>query len=376
LNILINFSTLKQGGGQNVAMNFLIHVLGKSGCDHRFIYLVAKDSAPHRYLLQHRYTDYYVAPRNPLFRIPFEMMFSLTRLPRLKIEIIYTYFGYGFFLTRTPQVCGSVDSNLYYPEIDFWGSRSVLENLKRFLADSYRVWGVNHARAVVFENQSMESRSHKIYNLQETRYIKPSVNFAIGSKTFELLKHIPRSTEKILFLCGWHLNKNIMLIPELAALSIRRNKNHHFILTAPEDNSKLHKEFVKKVADFGVESRVSIVGPADKEELASLYEQIDCVMLLSKLESFSNNIIEAWYFGRPLIVASEDWARSICGKAAVYVDRNSADEILDAIQSVTIDPHFVSTITGNGKLLLRDYPTIEKRVEDEMEYLSHVAKIN
>ena len=68
-------------------------------------------------------------------------------------------------------------------------------------------------------------------------------------------------------------------------------------------------------------------GQINHYELKNLYKNIDYVFLLSQLESFSNNIIESWYFRKLLIVSNEEWSRSICKEGACYVERNSIEDI-------------------------------------------------
>jgi glycosyltransferase involved in cell wall biosynthesis len=367
---------LKAGGGQNVAMNFLAYWFQQVETLHELIFLVARDSAPHQFLAKQKSGKYFVAPRNPILRIFFELYFSLAILKKCKVDVIYTYFGFGMFTRTIPQVIGSADSNLYYPEIDFWKEYTFRERVRRAMIDIYRGWCVRFARAVIFENEDMQSRSHKVYGLKDTKYIRPSVNFDIDNKQFIFPSSVPNRARKVLFLCGWQLNKNIMLIPELASVSRSKDLNLHFILTATRDGSDICEMFMRKIADYDVAEIVSVVGSVEKDQLSSLYDQTDCVVLLSKLESFSNNIIEAWYFQRPLIVSSEPWAISICKDAALYVNRDSADEVVEAIQLVLDDSDATAEFVNNGAALLDKYPTIEQRVKEEIEYLSHVANIS
>ena len=374
INLLINFSTLKSGGGQNVALNFLYSIETKPLEGVTCIYLVAKDSETHRYIEEKGCHMYIVAPRNALKRVLFEFFFGWYFLKKNKIDIVYSYFGYAWFPRRWPQIAGSADSNLYYPEIDFWGRYSRLSRIKRALVDRYRLFGVKRSDAVVFENAALEDRARQIYKLNETRVIKPSIFVNYNQINFDLSLPGHPNAKRGLFLCGWHLNKNIMLIPSLAAEIRRRNREFIFILTAPPDNSNFHAEFADLVRKHNVEDMMFLTGPVQKDQLSSLYGQIDYVFLLSKLESFSNNIIEAWHFGKPLLISDEPWARAICQDAAMYANRDSVGDIVDRLCDLLDAMDVRKRILDCGKAMLRSYPSIQERIHQEMDYIQYVFK--
>jgi len=374
MHILFNFSQLKSGGGQNVAMNFLYAFDSVTKKDNNYTFLVANNSAPHKFLRRTGYHKYYTSPRNPILRIFFEIIVLSPLLVAKKIDVIYTYFGYSCVVGKVKQISGSADSNIYYPEINFWSHYSGVAALKKRLIDAYRIWGVKRADAVAFENTALLNRAVSYYGVRNSRYIPPSIVLAQTVSPFCLHSHVPRSAFKVLFLCGWQLNKNVMLIPEIAAASKKRMINVHFLLTAPPDGSEVHKQFCAKVFNRGVADLVTVIGQVEKSQLQSLYEQVDAVVLLSKLESFSNNIIEAWYFKKPLVIASEEWSRSICKEAAFYVPRDSADDIADALSALICHGDKVDKIIENGTLELRGYPTIEKKISAEIDYAEYVFK--
>lgn len=374
MNILINLSTLKSGGGQNVAMNFL-HSFSKIKIDDgKIFFFVAKNSEPHHFLEKIKYPYFLVTPRNPLKRILFEIFNGNGYLNKNKIDIIYSYFGIGLFCRKIPQVSGSADSNLYFPEIDFWANYTGLARLKRWIVDLYRIWGIKRSDAVVFENEALELRAKKLFKLKCTKLIKPSINFEFENKPFKLPISIGKSVPKGLFLCGWHPNKNYAIIPEIASELKRIGISFHFLITAPLDNSSMHKNFEKLIHKYNVHDMVSVVGPVPKDQLQSLYDQIDYVFLLSKLESFSNNIIESWFFKKPLIISNAVWSRSICGDAAIYVERDNIRDIVDKVVDILSNDVVKMITISKGLEQLEKYPSIEKRIIQEMEFLKNVFK--
>lgn len=373
MNIMINFSTLKKGGGQNVAMNFLYEIFNID-LEDTLYFFVANGSDPHIYLEQNGLNNYYVVPSNPVKRVLFELFLSKRILEKNKIDIIYSYFGIGLFPKHILQISGSADSNLYFPEIDFWSHYKGIARFKKKLIDIYRIYGLKRVNAVVFENKIMLERSKELYNLKDTKFIKPSVNFNFEGKTLEIFQDY-KHVKKGLFLCGWQLNKNVMIIPKIASELKERNEKFLFIITAPEDNSIEHQNFLNLIDKYDVKEYILIIGPISKTYLKSLYEQIDYVFLLSKLESFSNNIIESWYFKKLLIVSDELWSRSLCNNAAMYVSRDNVKDIVDKIVFVNRNDTIKNEIITFGNNELKTYPTIKERIIQEMEYIKHVYEI-
>lgn len=374
MNILVNFGTLKSGGGQNVALNFLLAFQNLQIQNINFTFIVAKDSEPHKYLVDLGYENFYVFPRNPIKRILYEFFKSRKIINKYNIDIIYSYFGFGLFPKLVPQVCGSADSNLYFPDVDFWNDYNGLKLLLKKAIDQYRIFGLKNCAGVVFENHLMEKKGRELFFLQQTAYIKPSIKLIGAAQVLEnRLEDRPLTG---LFLCGWQLNKNIMIIPEILSELKKRGLSLTIILTAPDNGCSIQKRFMQKLKAFGVEDRVKIIGIVNKEQLPQLYSSATFVFLLSKLESFSNNIIEAWQFEKPLIVADEEWSRSICNNGAQYVDRDSPEDIAMCVIKLIEDKELKNSTINRGKAMLSTYPDIEERITLEVEFLRSIACVN
>ncbi|MEP7377724.1 MAG: glycosyltransferase [Chitinophagaceae bacterium] len=311
-------------------------------------------------------------PQNPVHRILSEFLNGKKIIKTLGIDIIYSYFGTARFPKAVPQVSGSAESNLYFPELDFWQEYSGIKKLLRRINDRYRIWGLKRVKAVIFENEIMQKRCEQIYRISNTVWIKPSFTKSHVNLPYQIPLAAKSSKFRGLFFCGWQRNKNFMIIPRLAAAFKKASINFHFILTAPPDNSDEHRNFLRLIEKYDAADSISIVGPVKKSEIPSLYEQVDFVFLLSKLESFSNNIIEAWHFKRLLIIADEPWSRSICGDSAVYVSRDDAENIVSGIMTVIKNDAKKIDIIRRGTAILQQYPSIEERTEQEIAYLTYI----
>lgn len=374
VKILINFAPLKSGGGQTVGLNFLLGLSPDVLKGREIYFVVARDSQIHQAVAAQHSLSYLVVPCNPVLRAFFEFFRVPGFIRRNQIDAVYSYFGFGCFPRGVVQVCGSADSNLYYPEVDFWAHYTGMARLKKYLVDRFRLFGVKHCDAVIFENDALLERAKQLHDVRKAVVVRPSIADLSEGEAFELPSTVPATSIKGLFLCGWQLNKNVMAIPEIALEMKRRGKLWHFILTAPVDGSAVQRRFDEKVRDLDVGGYVTVVGPVRKEQLGSIYKQVDFVFLLSKLESFSNNIIEAWHFGKPLVVAREEWAKAICGQGAIYVDRDSASAIADTVINWAADGERLEALVEAGRGELGSYPSIEERICQELDYVESIAK--
>lgn len=370
INILVNFATLKRGGGQNVALNFLQFLVKNPPEKFKFTYVVSERSDLLKFLEQTQ-ENFILVSNNPLKRMFFELFKGRSVLKRNKIDVIYSYFGIGLYPIRIKQVSGSADSNLYFPEIDFWKEYSGFSQLKKDLIDKYRIWGLKRAKAIVFENPEMEKRGKKLFKLKHTKYIPPSFSSPQENDEFTKIEKVDGEL-KGLFLCGWQRNKNFMLIPKIAKQLKEKNINFKFIISTSPDESIEFINFKKLVDANNVGEMIELVGSVPKTQLPSLFSKIDFVFLLSKLESFSNNIIEAYYYQKPLIISDLDWAKSICEEAAVYVDINNISDISNKILTLATDESKIIELIKKQSVKLKSFPNIAEKSKMELEYLKKI----
>ena len=373
MNVLINLSSLKLGGGQNVGLNFVSTLKHVNTDEFNFFFITAKNSLIHRYLVDNNFPHIYVYPKNPILRTIKELIYSKNILKKHSIDIVYNYFGVDLIPVNIKRVMGSADSNLYFPELDFWIEYNGIQKLIRKIIDLNRIWGLKRSTAIVFENGLMQKKGKELFDLKETILIKPSVK-DFKSYDNDLLFSIPKDTVIGLFFCGWQKNKNYMMIPKIAKELKFQNIKYHFVITAPENNSFEHKEFLTALKRNNIEDMVSIIGPVDKKDISKLYKSINHIFLLSKLESFSNNIIEAWFYKKPLIMSNDDWAKYLCKNSACYVDRNSSESLVNIIKRLINDEDFKNQLILEGNKILKTYPSVEERTINELNYLKYVCE--
>ena len=372
MRLLINFATLKKGGGQNVGLNFINGLKKESFPEIDFYFAVAKDTQIEKRLKENGFTNILSLSQNAGKRILQEITKVNLYIANNKIDAIYTCFGYALIKKSVCQICGVADSNLLYPEVDFWEGYTGLSKLKKRIIDGYRLWGYKRARGLIFENKAMETRAKLIFGPAcKSIYIKPS--FSIKNEKEEAVPLSNSDQTKLgLFFCGWQRNKGIMKIPEM--LNEARKIGFPLIvcISASLDYSdQVCLDFLSEVNKYQVGDLIIYLGTIKKNQIKDLYEKVNYVFLLSKLESFSNNIIEAWYYKKPLIIADEEWSRGICNEAALYVNRNEPKEIIDSILLASSDKT-INRIVKEGTKEFLTYPSIEQKVTEELAYVKEI----
>jgi len=374
MKILINFIPIKKGGGQQVASNFINQVMKNN--DMSLIFLTTENTYIHKLLIE-KHAKFEIIKDDLFSRVKFQIL----KLPQIiiqhKIDVIYTMFGPGLHVSNILSITGCAYSNIFFPEINFWSGNSFFEKIKLKLIDHYRLKSTLRSDAIVFENEAMQNRAEKLFNFpkENTKLILPSISEyqIINDNGFDLvLEKINVNNFNIVLLSGWHKNKNIEILPYvLLELKKQGYRNISFVISvsAHHPNSK---KLATKAEEFGVAENLVFLDSVAPHNIPILFQHIDGVGLFSLLESFSNNIIEAWYFNKPLFISNEEWSRSICKKAAVYVDRNNAKNIADKIIKYRCDSVYQESLAVEMKVILNNYPTPKEKVELQIEFIKNI----
>lgn len=375
MKILLNLATLKKGGGQNVGLNMVKCLISERYNLSEFSFVVSKGSSIEAELKNNCVKEVISAPENPLKRMIFELTKGRKIIKKYHIDIVYTLFGIGLYPKSCKQVSGSADSNIFFPEINFWEGYKGFARFKKTIVDKYRIQALKRANAVVFENEAMLIRSEELFQLPNTFYSKPSINPDFPEEKLDF-PSVGSDVKIGLFLCGWQKNKNYMLIPEILSEFKNKGIKFHIVITASKSEKPSYTEFMDKVKFFDVEEMVSVLGPVKKTELRALYKNIHYVFLLSKLESFSNNIIESWYFQKILVISDREWSKAICKDGALYVDRDNVSDIVEKILILENRDSNKASIIEKANQILKTFPSMKEKVDLELNYIRSVYERN
>ena len=378
MNVLINFIPIKKGGGQQVASNFINQIIKRN--DLSITFLATKYTYIEDMLINN--SAQFISVRNDLVS---RFCFQWLELPRIirkyNIDVIYTVFGPGLHNSNTLSITGCAYSNLFFPEINFWSPNSFFQKIKFKLIDFYRLKSTLKSDAIVFENEAMQKRASELFNypLCKTKLILPSVSDYIVNYNETLLNKLKSLNEnhfKILLLTGWHKNKNIEILPfvlyELKRINV---SDVTFVVSV----SKLHPDSIiltQKAIELGVLNNIYFIDTVTPNDIPLLFQYIDGVGLFSLLESFSNNIIEAWYFNKPLFISDKEWSRGICKNAAIYVDRTNAKDIARKIIFYRNNPKIQDTLNSEMNEILKSYPNPAEKVNLQVEFIKKVYREN
>jgi glycosyltransferase involved in cell wall biosynthesis len=116
------------------------------------------------------------------------------------------------------------------------------------------------------------------------------------------------------------------------ALYTRRTVDFRLTLTAESQEDCGGRPLIEWFRN-GLE-KVDFVGAVERRNLRELYETHDIVVFPSIAESFGLPLVEAMTSGMPIVVSDFDWAKEICGPAAIYVDPGGATDWAEAVEDI------------------------------------------
>ena len=151
------------------------------------------------------------------------------------------------------------------------------------------------------------------------------------------------------FLARFYPYKN----PEILVRLFRKHRaalaDVRCVVTITADQHPRAGKLLADIEKYGLQEHIVNVGRLKQEELAGYFYASDAMFFPTPLESFSGTYLEAMHFECPIITSDIDFARYICGEAAVYFDFWNIDDIAAKISAVRDDPQLKQKLIQNGK---------------------------
>lgn len=292
-------------------------------------------------------------------------------------DVAYTVFGPPVPVRAgVPTAAGMAYSNLLYPEIDFWGHLPRPTRWKHEVRDHFRQRAVRRASGLILETETLRRRAIERWGYDEeaTAVIRPAVgpNLRDPEEDAPLrarLDLLPRGAAYVLLASGYHPNKNLDLIPEIAL----KAPELRFLLTV-EPASSGGRELRHMSERLGVSDRVHLIGNVPQVSIGMLYQHADVLLLISELESFSNNVTEAIATRTPLVLSDRDWARSAAGEAAVYVPPREPNEIATGLRAALDPVDRVRRLDVGSAILAEHHGTHVDRLVHVLDFMERLRK--
>lgn len=175
---------------------------------------------------------------------------------------------------------------------------------------------------------------------------------------------------RILVPSSFYKHKCLEMVPLVAKemLCVLENEKapFKFVFTLPE------KDYVRIqtiATSLSVLEHVENNGPFLVSEGPALYEKCNLMFLPTLLETFSASYLESMAMGLPIVTTDLDFARDVCGDAAMYFTPSSADEAAKALVSLIQSSGLRANMVQLGKQRLKHYPTITERHQAFVDFL-------
>ncbi len=111
----------------------------------------------------------------------------------------------------------------------------------------------------------------------------------------------------------------------------------------------------KLVKDLGVDDMFVELGSIPYRQLHLLYKRADVYVTPAYTETFAHPLVEAMASGLPVVASDLAVHREICGEAAAYFPRFSADKLAETVAQVTRSPETLKSMAAAGSERARQF---------------------
>lgn len=359
MNILINASNIKKGGGLQVADSFLKDLYKYRR--HHFVVVYPKMlEACAEGMSKYDNIECFLYDMTVGFRtfITGRDLFLDDIVEEKNINAVLTIFGPSGWKPRVPHVCGFARAQVVLNDSPYWeivGLKTRLRYLSRktLLRSAFRksgkaLWAESNYISFRLKDVFPDKRIYTVTNNYNQVFDHPEEwNRTIVLPRFDGITLLTISSN--------YPHKNLgIIIPTIHYLKDNYpDVNFRFVLTISESEfSKMSQED---------KMHVIFLGPVMINQCPYLYEQSDVMFLPTLMECFSAGYAEAMRMEKPILTTNLGFARAICGNAAEYYDAVSPQELAKSIVRLAYDEDYYQALVRKGKEQLRRFDSFEER---------------
>lgn len=376
MNVLINASNLKVGGGVQVALSIIESLMN----DNRGISFYFVVSEPIK--LQLNITDYlnhnvYICDIN-IYKY-FDYVNSKKYLSKLELEhnidIVFSIFGPSFWKPKKAKhLVGFANAWLVSPRSSAYKVYPFLSGIISRIKNMVLAKSLyDKDNQYVTETMVMKQRFCSAFKcVPDSIDVVSNCLSPYFSNVSDLKYDVLEKVDGIKFLTISHNypHKNLESICEVGKLLREMGYKFIFVVTFTEQQYDVMSDVFK---DFTYNW-----GPVDLRDCPKLYNSCDALYLPTLIECFSVSYLEAMAMKKPILTSDLPFAHDVCGKSAFYFDPYNRNDIALTI-SKFIDlyvnsPDEIDLIVESYEGILLKFGDNEQRVNSYLKILEKMYR--
>lgn len=372
MNILINCSNLKAGGGIQVA-DSICGLLNKFDGHLFYVVLSSKMESTKSRICNYANVNkvYTYDVKNNLSTVLFGRDKFLDEcVKQQRIDSVLTVFGPSRWNPRVSHLSGWAIPHPLLPDSPYFQMLPLKERIKVKL--KCLLWRYMFGRSTNYfwtENPFTTNRVKALFPKKTVYSVTNYYNqiFDTPDKWTHSISLPKHEGTTLLTITANYPHKNLNLLVSSALVLREKHPDFHFrfILTIPEGGLYIPNQ---------VKDNFLLIGKVDVAECPNLYQQCDIMILPSLLECFSATYPEAMKMEVPIVTTDLEFARGLCGDAACYYSAVDAKACANAIFKVATDKGYAAKLVANGKEQLRKFDNYEQRADKLIGILERMVR--
>lgn len=349
MKLFLDCSLLSIGGGIQVGLSIIQNIVHDPDIETVVVCTPQIDSQIDN-CSRKKLKAYYVVPNVPFYKKRQQGKYIAQLEREFKPDLVFTVFGPSYWRSEAKNIQGFALGKMLYPEIRKLYPSKVSrfkEAIFDFIKQKFFFKNVDN---FLVETEVVKTRLTHKFNISPERIyvISNSYSPAFEKRLLERKTLIfPDETITTIFVpASFYIHKNLLILPKVLS-ELKKLNDIKVVLkfTVPE-NSKGWEEISHRANEYGVQDQVRTVGHVPNHLICDEYLSSSFVLCSSLVESSTAVFPESFIAERPLLVSDRDFARNLCGDAALYFDPLDAADIARKIDDLLKDQQLQNKISG------------------------------
>jgi glycosyltransferase involved in cell wall biosynthesis len=351
--LIVNTSNLIKGGAIQAAVSF-ISSLNKKLDEFEYHFILSKEIEKELNLLKALPKNVHVIHDSPSKRK--ESIKKILSIEKsINPDLVFSFFGPSYVNFKSVEVTGFANGWVTHSTLNtfietFKGFVNIIKPMCKYVYYGYKVRKSDYW---IFETETARNGFIKRLMVDRKRtFVVPNTSMPLSDqkKDSVIINGIPLYFQDINFLtlASNYKHKNIISLLKSAQILKKKFNFTKFkiILTIePEEYEDNLKILVEKL---NIEKNVINLGKVNIKDLDAIYSVTFASVLPSFIETFSAVYPESFTSGTPIVTSDREFAREICGNAAIYFDPSNSDSIATALATLIKSPDKRSELISMG----------------------------